>query len=65
MKRREFIRMLNASGCYLYRRGANHDIYINPKVGAKAPIPRHTEIRDSLCALIKSQLRLAGDHGVK
>ena len=39
--------------------------HLNPKTGAKAPIPRHTEIRNTLCALIKSQLRLAEDRGVE
>ncbi len=58
MKRKEFIRQLVHEGCFLYRRGANHDIYINPKNGAKAPIPRHNEIKNTLCILIKAQLHL-------
>ncbi|HHT9118370.1 MAG TPA: type II toxin-antitoxin system HicA family toxin [Candidatus Hypogeohydataceae bacterium YC38] len=56
MKRRELIRELEDAGCYLNRHGRRHDIYINPKTGRKAPIPRHREIRESLCELIKKQL---------
>ncbi|MEW6108519.1 MAG: type II toxin-antitoxin system HicA family toxin [Nitrospirota bacterium] len=60
MKRNEFIRELVDAGCYLKRHGANHDIYANPKNGKKAPVPRHTEIKDSLCRLIRKQLGLEG-----
>ncbi len=56
MKRRDFIRELTAAGCRLKRRGKKHDIYVNPKSGRKAPVPRHSEIRDSLCELIRRQL---------
>ena len=58
MKRRDLIRELVAEGCYLKRHGKGHDIYINPKNGKKAPIPRHSEIKESLCELIKRQLGL-------
>ena len=60
MKRREFIRELQASGCVLHRHGKRHDIYRNPTSGQKAPVPRHTEIADTLCAIIRRQLGLAG-----
>ncbi|MEW6162997.1 MAG: type II toxin-antitoxin system HicA family toxin [Nitrospirota bacterium] len=56
MKRHEFIRELVNAGCYLKRHGANHDIYMNPKNGRKAPVPRYSEIKDSLCGLIRKQL---------
>ncbi len=58
MKRRGFIRKLVQAGCFLKRHGSNHDIYVNPKNGKKAPIPRHQEIRDSLCELIRKQMGL-------
>ena len=58
MKRREFIRELARSGCYLKRHGGNHDIYTNPQNGKSAPVPRHAEIKDSLCELIRKQLGL-------
>ena len=56
MKRKKLIRELVRSGCYLHRHGKKHDIYINPRNGRKAPIPRHTEIKDSLCKIIRKQL---------
>ncbi len=58
MKRSELIRELERAGCYLQRHGKKHDIYVNPQNGKKAPIPRHTEIRNSLGELIRKQLSL-------
>ncbi|MEA3323871.1 MAG: type II toxin-antitoxin system HicA family toxin [Euryarchaeota archaeon] len=56
MKRRDFIRELVDAGCYLKRHGGRHDIYMNPMNGKKAPVPRHSEIKGSLCDLIRKQL---------
>jgi hypothetical protein len=56
MKRGNFIRELIAAGCYLKRHGNKHDIYINPANGKQTPIPRHSEIKESLCQLIRKQL---------
>jgi len=56
MKRRDFNRELVDAGCYLKRHGKRHDIYVNPKNGKKAPVPRHTDIKHTLCQLIKKQL---------
>ena len=58
MNRNQFVRELVSNGCYLKRRGKKHDLYTNPKTGRKAPIPRHSEIKDSLCELIRRQLAL-------
>lgn len=58
MKRGQFIKELIACGCYLKRHGKKHDIYMNPKNGKQAPIPRHAEIKESLCQLIKKQLKV-------
>ncbi len=58
MKRKEFIHELEESGCVLHRHGSRHDIYLNPANGQKSPVPRHTEIKDSLCRLIRKQLGL-------
>lgn len=52
MKRRDLIRELVGAGCFLRRHGSNHDIYSNPANGRKAPVPRHADIKDSLCRLI-------------
>jgi mRNA interferase HicA len=56
VKRRDFIRELVDDGCYLKRHGSKHDIYVNSKNGRKAPVPRHSDIKRSLCELIKKQL---------
>jgi mRNA interferase HicA len=58
MKRKEFIQELEKSGCVLHRHGSRHDIYLNPATGQKSLVPRHTEIKDSLCRLILKQLGL-------
>jgi len=58
VKRQEFVRELAQAGCQLKRHGKKHDIYVNPKNGRKSPIPRHSDIKDSLCELIRKQLGL-------
>jgi hypothetical protein len=50
------IREVVRAGCYLKRHGSNHDVYFNPKTGKKAPIPRHSQIKETLAELIKKQL---------
>jgi len=60
VKQRELVRELVEEGCYLRRHGKRHDIYMNPKNGRKAPVPRHPEIKESLCELIRRQLGLKG-----
>ena len=56
MKRGNFVRELVDAGCYLKRHGARHDIYANARTGRQAPVPRHPEIKESLCKLIRKQL---------
>ncbi len=56
MKRKDLIRHLINAGCHLKRHGSNHDIYENALNGKKAPVPRHNDIKESLCLLIKKQL---------
>jgi len=56
VKRKALIKDLVKGGCYLKKHGSRHDIYANPKNGRQAPIPRHTEVKDSLVRLIKKQL---------
>ncbi|MGA2401821.1 MAG: type II toxin-antitoxin system HicA family toxin [Syntrophobacteraceae bacterium] len=58
MNRQTFIRELVQAGCFLKRHGGRHDIYMNPKTGKKAPVPRHSELKDSLCDLIRKQLEI-------
>jgi len=54
MKRNELLKQLKNKGCVLLRSGSRHDIYINPKTGQKQPIPRHSEIDNSLANHIKN-----------
>ena len=58
MKRKDFIKEVVKAGCYLKRYGSRHDIYVNPRNGKKAPVPRHSEIKNTLCDLIRKQLGL-------
>jgi mRNA interferase HicA len=50
------LKELSKAGCRLDRHGKKDDLWINPATGKKAPVPRHTEIKDSLCELIRRQL---------
>jgi hypothetical protein len=59
VKQKAFLKELRKAGCILHRHGSRHDLYLNPANGRKAPVPRHTEIQDSLCRLIRRQLDLA------
>ncbi len=56
MKRSELLRQLKKEGCIFLRSGSRHDIYINPKTGQKQPIPRHSEIDDTLAKHIMKYL---------
>ncbi|MGR3179546.1 MAG: type II toxin-antitoxin system HicA family toxin [Candidatus Anammoxibacter sp.] len=58
MKRKEFIRKLKQDGCIFLRPGSRHDIYINPLTNKKQPIPRHTEIDNTLVKHIRKKLGL-------
>ena len=42
------MRRLTAVGRTLLRHGDRHDIWQNPQIGEKQPIPRHREIDDAL-----------------
>ena len=41
MKASELTRLAKKQGCHIVRHGAEHDIWINPKTGKTARIPRH------------------------
>lgn len=58
MKRAAFLRELAQQGCVLHRHGGRHDLYLNPANGRKAPVPRHGDIKESLCRLIRKQLEV-------
>ena len=41
MKTSELTRLAKKHGCKIKRHGAEHDIWVNPKTGKTARIPRH------------------------
>ena len=41
MKVGELTKKAKKIGCYIKRHGAEHDIWVNPKTGNTARIPRH------------------------
>lgn len=59
MKRGDLVRELSLQGYVLKRNSGRHDIWYNPANEKSAPVPRHTEIPNTLCTLIKKQLGLA------
>jgi len=61
VKRQALIRELTTAGCVLHRHGKRHDIYRNSANGKQAPVPRHREIAESLCEIIRKQLGLTGN----
>jgi mRNA interferase HicA len=56
MKRNQLIKHLDDHGCAFKREGSSHTIYINLTTRKRAAVPRHTEIKDSLCNEICKQL---------
>lgn len=58
MKHSELIRALKKAGCLLKRHGASHDIWINPKTGARTSVPRHgsKEIKENTARSILDDL---------
>jgi predicted RNA binding protein YcfA (HicA-like mRNA interferase family) len=41
MKASELTKLAGKQGCRIKRHGSEHDIWINPKTGGTASIPRH------------------------
>jgi len=41
MKTSELTKLLLAAGCYIIRRGGNHDIWYSPITGEIFPVGRH------------------------
>jgi mRNA interferase HicA len=58
VKRHELIGHLKEQGCRLEREGARHSIFSNPATGAKAPVPRHSEIDNRLARKICQELAI-------
>lgn len=63
MKREALLRELKDAGCVAKRHGKRHDLYTNPQNGRSAPVPRHTEIANTLCGVIRKQLGISPGSG--
>jgi hypothetical protein len=61
VKRQAFVRELERAGCEFVRHGRQHDLYRNPANGRQAPVPRHREVADTLCEVIRKQLGLGDE----
>ena len=57
MKRKDLIKKLEEMGCIFIRHGRRHDWYQNPRTKVSQPIPRHSEINDSLAKHIIKMLK--------
>jgi mRNA interferase HicA len=57
MKRKDLIRAIEKVGCILIRHGGRHDWYQNPETKISQPVPRHSEIKDSLAKHILKMLK--------
>ena len=56
MKRNQFINHLESHGCIFKREGSGHSIYMNLMSRKRTAVPRHSEIKDTLCNEICKQL---------
>lgn len=56
MKRRALERHLRDHGCELKREGSRHSIWWRPSTGARAPVPRHNEIKDTTARAVCDQI---------
>jgi mRNA interferase HicA len=57
VKRTDLIRALESMGCVLIRHGGKHDWYQNPATRVSQPVPRHTEIAETLAKHIMKMLK--------
>jgi len=63
LKRRDLERHLAEHGCNLIREGANHEIWANPPLDLRAPMPRHREIPIGTARAICRQLGIRAPTG--
>jgi mRNA interferase HicA len=56
MKKLEFVKHLRIKGCTLKRQGANHEVWEHPKNKTWSTVPRHKEIKRTLCIKICKDL---------
>ncbi|MFH2094955.1 MAG: type II toxin-antitoxin system HicA family toxin [Bacteroidota bacterium] len=56
MKRNKFIKYLEKNGCDIAREGSRHSLYKNTSNGKMSTVPRHPDIKESLCRKICKDL---------
>jgi mRNA interferase HicA len=59
MKRIRFIRYLKENNCTLIREGSKHSLFMNLQNMKKSTVPRHPNIKESLCRKICKDLEIA------
>jgi len=57
VKRKDLVKKVEKMGCIFIRHGARHDWYQNPRTKVSQPIPRHSEVKDSLAKHIIKMLK--------
>ncbi|HSV91632.1 MAG TPA: type II toxin-antitoxin system HicA family toxin [Desulfobacterales bacterium] len=64
MNRRALEHHLRAHGCFLNHHGGRHDIRVNPRTQAHAPVPGHATIKQGtargICRILGITLPTAG-----
>ncbi len=58
MKRRQLLMHLIRQGCFLFREGRNHSVFVNPNNRFTSTVPRHREINDFLANKICKDLKI-------
>ncbi|MDI6803153.1 MAG: type II toxin-antitoxin system HicA family toxin [Bacteroidota bacterium] len=56
MKRKELVKKIERMDCIFIRHGSKHDWYQNPRTKLSQPVPRHTEIKETLAKHILKML---------
>ncbi|MEM1353782.1 MAG: type II toxin-antitoxin system HicA family toxin [Planctomycetota bacterium] len=56
MKRRDLEKHLKKHGCYPHREGKEHQVWVNPETGQKAPMSRQRELKTAMGKAICKQL---------
>ena len=59
MKTSELLHLLQVSGCWLVRHGANHDIWSSPITNKRFPVPRH-ESKEVALGTLKDIMKKSG-----
>lgn len=63
MKRVKLLKHLESNGCYLFREGKNHSVYLNTATGKISTVPRHTDIKQFTAEKICKDLEVPFPQG--